>query len=339
MARADKATRTAAKLLDAHVAFEVRRILDADDFERTVTDEVDHFLALADRLTLGEAISAEPVKAVAQKYAVQIPVEGAIPELVGEIARSLYRNSVGGEYRLVDIVDDRHFDELATGVSELGVTGRVLRRVLEGPAAVDTAVEVVSRAVDSVLDDPAAADEATDVLGWLRDRGAWGLRTAAKPIRPVIDTAVEQATRAGASFVLHSTEDDADEMLLDSVREVWRTHKDESLAAYRDLVTEDDVDDIVVLVFEFWREFRNTEFLRTLIDESIDYVFAKYGDTPLSELLAEVGVHREDLLEEAMRFGPPVLERLHETGFLEAVVRRRLAAFYGSADFRAALKG
>ncbi|MFT4200640.1 hypothetical protein [Gordonia sp. (in: high G+C Gram-positive bacteria)] len=329
---------TAARLLDAHVEFEVGRLLDPAAFEATVVEEVDHFLALADRLTLGEAISAEPVKAVAQKYAVQVPVEGAIPELVGEIARSLYRNSVNDEYRLTDVIDDRQFDELATAVGELGVTKRVLKRVLEGPATIDTAVEAVTRAVDSVLEEPDEGHEAADVVSWLRDRTAWGLRTAARPVRPVIDTAVEKATRTGASFVLRSNEDDADELLLEAAREAWRDHRDESLSAYRDVVTEDDVDDIVVLIFEFWREFRNTAFLRALIDEAIDYVFEKYGDTPLSELLGEVGVFRSDLIEEGLRFGPPVVERLHADGFVESVIRRRLAAFYDSEEFRAALR-
>ena len=74
-----------------------------------------------------------------------------------------------------------------------------------------------------------------------------------------------------------------------------------------------------------------------LLDEGIDHVFDKYGDTPLAELLAELGIGREDMIEEALRFGPSVLVTLDERGYLDTVVRRRLAPFYASDAFRAAV--
>lgn len=326
-----------ARLLDAQVAFEVAQLLDPVDFENAVVEEVDHFLAMADELTLGEAISADPVKDVARKYAVQIPVEGAIPELVGEIARQLYRHGTGGEYRLADVIDDRHFDELATAISEMGLTRRLVRRVLEGSATIETAVEVVTRAVDALLDDPDEESVAADLPTRVRERAAHGLRGAVRPARPVIDSVVERVTRSGATFVLRGNEPEAGELLLESVRDVWRNNRDASLRTFRELVTEEDVDDIIVLVFEFWREFRGTPFVHMLLDDAVGYVFEKYGDTPLSELLGELGVFREDLIEEGMRFGPAGLAKLHEIGYLETVVRRRLAPFYSSEAFRAAL--
>lgn len=325
------------RLLDAQVAFELARLLDPAEFETTVVDEVDHFLAMADELTLAEAISAEPVKDVARKYAVQIPVEGAIPELVGEIARALYRHGTSVEYRLTDVIDDRHFDELATAISEMGLTRRLVRRVLEGPATIETAVEVVTRAVDSLLDDPDEEPVESDLTARVRERALHGLRGVVRPVRPVIDSAVERVTRSGATFVLRGNEPEADELLLESVRDVWRNNRDESLGAFRDLVTEEDVDDIIVLVFEFWREFRSTPLVHMLLDDAVGYVFEKYGDTPLSELLGELGVFREDLIEEGMRFGPAGLAKLHEVGYLDSVLRRRLAAFYSSDEFRAVI--
>lgn len=45
------------------------------------------------------------------------------------------------------------------------------------------------------------------------------------------------------------------------------------------------------------------------------------------------------MLEEALRFGPPVLETLDERGYLDTVLRRRLAPFYASDAFRAAVSG
>ena len=48
---------------------------------------------------------------------------------------------------------------------------------------------------------------------------------------------------------------------------------------------------------------------------------------------------REDLIEEGLRFGPPVLDLLDERGYLDTLLRRRLTPFYASEEFHAALAG
>ncbi|MGV7903950.1 hypothetical protein PJN93_29510, partial [Mycobacterium kansasii] len=100
--------------------------------------------------------------------------------------------------------------------------------------------------------------------------------------------------------------------------------RESAVAEYRGVLTDGDVEDVVVLIFEFWRTFRDTDYFRALLDEGIDHVFDKYGDTSLYELLAELGVGREDMIEEALRFGPPVIATLDERGVIEDLLRRRL---------------
>lgn len=181
----------AMRVLDAHVAFTKQQLREPAGFLEFVTEEIDGALDEAAELTLAEAVTREQIKAVAHKFAVQVPVEGAIPELVGEIATRLYNH--------------RANDEIEVG----------------------------------------------------------------------------RLTRTGARFVLRGTSSDVDEVLLDSARETWRKHTGDAVGSFRDLVSATDVEDIVVLVFEFWRTFRDTDYFRALLDEGVDHVFDKYGDTPL----------------------------------------------------------
>jgi hypothetical protein len=51
------------------------------------------------------------------------------------------------------------------------------------------------------------------------------------------------------------------------------------------------------------------------------------------------GLGAADLVEEAVRFAPPVIDALVETGLLEELIRRRLASFYLSDDARALIDG
>ncbi|MFD4442864.1 hypothetical protein ACFWPK_24125 [Nocardia sp. NPDC058519] len=324
----------AMRVLDAHVAFTKQQLREPAGFLEFVTEEVDGALDEAAVLTLAEAVTREQIKAVAHKFAVQVPVEGAIPELVGEIATRLYNHRANDEIEVGELVDNRRFDELVDAVADLDLTHRLVRLVLNSPVTVDACVEAVQRAVVTAVDDGLHPDGG----GLARTlRGA--LSRLAESAMPVIESGVGRLTRTGARFVLRGNSSDADEVLLDSARETWRKHTGDTVGSFRDLVSANDVEDIVVLVFEFWRTFRDTDYFHALLDEGVDHVFDKYGDTPLAELLAELGVGRADMIEEALRFGPPVLETLDERGYLDTVLRRRLAPFYASDAFRAAVSG
>ncbi|NMO00360.1 hypothetical protein HH308_03925 [Gordonia sp. TBRC 11910] len=327
----------AARLLDAQVAFARQQLLASTAFETVVTEEVDAFLDLTGELTLAEAVTAQQISDVARKYAVQIPVEGAIPELVGEIAARIYRHRANDDTAFGDVVDARSVEQLLTGAAQLHLTQRLIRLILESPVTVDACVEVVQRAVATSMSESAHGDGLgrRGLSEVLRRR----LARAAEPALPVIESGVDRLTRTGARFVLRGNRDATDEALLESVRELVRQRTDDVVGSYRDLVTESDLEDIVVLAFEFWRTFRDTDYFGVMLDEGIAHVFDKYGDTPLAELLSELGIERADLIEEARRFGPSVLATLDERGYLDQVFRRRLAPFYASSAFSEAVSG
>lgn len=304
----------AGRLLDAQVAFAMRQLTDPAELAALVEEEVDAFLAESATLTLGEAMPRELIKQVARKYTMAFPVEGAIPELTGQVAARLYEHRVNDETAVADVVAQRRFDELTDTLAEMHVSHRAVRAALGSPRTVDVVVEVVQRA--------------------LEEAAPFG---RSGRVRGVMDAAVESVTRKVARFVLDANADEADVLIVDAAREFWRGRAEESVSGFRELVDASDVEDVVVLVFESWRTLRETEYFGTLLDAAVDEVFDYFGDTPLHELLAELGLDREDLVEEALRFGPPVISRIDGRGFLDLLLRRRLAPFYVSAEYHAAL--
>ncbi|MDF0531813.1 hypothetical protein P0W64_19915 [Tsukamurella sp. 8F] len=318
-------TDLANRLLDAHVAYE-REQLRGNAFHSLILEEVENALDTASQITLGEAVTPEMIKAVARKYAAQVPVEGAIPELVGEIASVLYRHRTNDDNALSDVFDARSFDELASTAADLDVTRRLAERLWTSPVAVDVCATALRHAATAVADDGRAV---LDRLPGVRRIGRIRLPAT-------VDQHAEDAVRRAVAYVLEKSATGAAEEPEAAARELWHQHRDTRLGSFRDLVSEDDVEAIVVLVFEFWRVFRETGYFHDALDAGIDYFFEKYSDTSLYEILNEVGVGREDMIEEALRFGPPVFEMLDERGFLEPLIRRRLAAFYTSDAFRVA---
>ncbi|WOC13279.1 hypothetical protein [Gordonia sp. MP11Mi] len=302
----------AARLLDAHVEFMCSQLTDPDEFAALVHEEITHALDDAAHLTLSEAVSRDLIKAVAHKYAIAFPVEGAIPELVGRVAARLYEDSASDDVVLAELIGRKQADDLTDDIAQLGLSRRLFERMLDSPATVDTFVEAVQRSVDS-------------------SRLPSGLRR-------YVDGAVESVTRRAATFVLRANRSESDELLADTMRDLSRAGAGPGVDAVSSLVEPGDVEDVVVLVFEFWRLFRDTDYFARLLADGVDEVFDTYGDTSLAELLADLGIGYDELLEEANRFGPPVIAEIDRRGFLAASLRRRLAPFYASRAFTEALQ-
>ncbi|MFT4128269.1 MAG: hypothetical protein QM662_18825 [Gordonia sp. (in: high G+C Gram-positive bacteria)] len=333
----------AERLLAAQIAYAKRELLTPECFHRLVVDEIEAFLDGAAQITLNEAVTPEMIKNTAHKYAVQMPLEGSIPELAGEIAGRLYRHPVNDSVRLADVMDARRFDELVSGIAETEALHRLVRQILGSPVAVDACVGFIGHAVDNMSRRPTRPPR----IGDGHPRAGLGVGPAMRrrlsamlaPMVPAVSAGVEKLTRAGARYVLESASAEGDEVLIEAAHEFWRHRADDSVGWFREVVTAEDVDDAVVLVVEFWKMFRDTDYFRALLDEGIDHVFDKYGDVLLVDLLADLGVGRADLIEEGLRFGPPVLARLDEEGLLDAALHRLFAPFYASAEFRDAVAG
>ena len=323
----------AARLLDAQVAFAMQQ-LRGENYHSLVLDEIEHALTEASEITLADAVTPAMIKNVAAKYAVQVPVEGGIAELVSEIAARLYRLTATTDTSFGDVIDGRRFGELSAMVAEMGITQRVLERILSSESFAEFCVTLVQNSLaESVTQGGKSLTRGR--LGRLF--GGLGARMPQSSVER-IELRAEGLARRGARFLLAHTHPDED-VLAGAVNELWRSNLDSPLSSAISMISAADVEDAVVPVYEFWRTFRDTDYFRALLDEGIDHVFEKYGDVSLYDLLLDVGVGREDLIEEALRFGPPVIALLDERGYLESVLRRRLIPFYISDQFRAALAG
>ncbi|MEZ5209916.1 hypothetical protein [Gordonia sp. (in: high G+C Gram-positive bacteria)] len=301
----------AARLLDAQVAFGIRQLTDDTEFAGLVEEEIENFFAEGGVLPMEKVMPRELVQEVARKYTLQFPVEGAIPELAGQVAARLYRSDIHERTVVDQVIEPRRFDELASTVVDLRLSQRAIEQVLESPATTDTLVELMQRAVE--------------------DR--FGQRIGRR-----LSRLVERVTRSGTAMVIESTREDSGELLLDAVREFWHGRSGGTVGGFRESVSESDVEDVVVMAFEFWRDFRQSDYFQTLLAAGIDEVFDTYGATPIADVIEDLGIGGDDLREEALRFGPPVLARLDRDGVLEQILRRRLAPFFASPEFAACLQ-
>jgi hypothetical protein len=335
----DAPTDLAGRLLEAQVAFHVAE-LRGEGFAALVEHEVDHALARAGELTLGQVIDRDTVKAVATKYVARFDLPGAIPETVGEIATRV-RAHPGNEVPVGDVVPRRHVVAMVGKVAELrAVREWIAVQITESPSVQAWLAgylhSLTTGAVESNL------RLAKKVPGMSLGLSLGG-KLAGGAVREADQRSREMAEQAAAAILQRSREriltSMSDEDVEAAMLEIWDGAADRPVRELLDGIADDDLVDFASIVYDGWLEVRDNAYLVALVDTGVDYIFDTYGATRLDALLREFGLDRSDLVEEAMRFAPDAISALDDAGVLAETLRRQFARFYESDEARVILAG
>jgi hypothetical protein len=327
---ADRRHDIAERLLEAQVQFLEAR-LEPASFAGLLESELDHFLTAAAQITLAEAVTREQIKDVAIKYAVAMKIPGSIPELANEIADRIYSHPAQDDTRLADVIASRHIEAFTTKLLELPL---VQERLIESPLM----IEIVSEWLYRIATETSARNRelAGKIPGLSSLLGTGGslLGKVAPDAGVIAETRLRELAGQTARVVLRSARStnnsDEEPWIHDTVVEMWREQADKPVGSLRAYMTQDDLEDLFILLYDFWLSLRETDYLHALIDEGVDFFFDKYEESTLLGLLEEFGISRADLVEEAHRFAPPILELLRERGLLTAFLRRQLEVFFAA---------
>ena len=329
----------AERLLAAHVRFQIAR-LRGDGFAALVEQEVDHALERAGELTLAEVIRPEDVCAVAMKYVAQFALPGAIPEIVGDLATRL-RAHEANQVELGEIVPRAHAQAMAAKIAGMRPVREWLAvQITESPAVqLWLAGYLRSLTAGAVESNVRLAKKVPGVSLGL----SLGNRIAGGAVREA-DQRTREMTEQAAAAILSRSRDNIlaktrDEDVEAALVDVWDRAAERRIGDLLATIDDDDLVDIASILYDGWLDARGHEYLTALVETGVGHFFDVYGELPLDELLAEFGLGRDDLVEEALRFAPRVIEVRVEQGVLEDLLRRQLAPFYGSAEAREILGG
>lgn len=325
----------AERLLDAHVDHVMSR-LHGPALAAALAREVDELYAESRRLTLNDVVTRDMIKATVRTYAVEIDPSGAIPELIGDIARTLYAHPVHGDTMLVDLLPDALFEEFLDKILEMRDLHQwIAHEAVSNPLYSLLVTDVVIEGIRGYV---YHGGERARQLPGMRQATALG-RGLLRGALPALEASLEEGLRGYLQGSIRELLRKSEDLLLNLfdqeqvralVLEAWDGIKHKRVADFQEGVSSLDIEEFFVIGYEFWRSLRTTPFYTSLIDSGIDAFFDKYGDTTLREILDEMGVTPEIACNEALRFAPHVLGVLRRKQMLEPMVRRQLAPFYES---------
>lgn len=322
-------------LLDTHVNWMRERLL-SDDLPAEITEWLDRVLDITRQVKLKELVRVRDIRHVATKYACDVQIGGIIPELVGEVARDVYEHKIHSETTLQDLLSDRRFEEILDKVLELETLRESLaKQSVSNPIFASLAAELLTTGIRDYL---RKGGELSSRVPGAKSAFKLGKRMVerARPdlgevleenLRTFVQKQTDASLRASERFVVDAlASDDFREIL----RDFWHAHKHKRVSTIREYAGSLDLEEFFVIGYEYWQEVRVHKVFATLIIAGIDAVYRHLGPRTLGDILSDIGITREMMLEDALRFAPHAIQALEKKKLLEPLIRDTLAEYYQS---------
>ncbi len=333
----------AATLLEQHVKHEMSALKGAK-LRKAIEHEVEELFGYGEKLTLNRVCSTEQVMGVIRRLVVDMELDAGIPELAAEMATEVLNADVQSDTLLKDVLSREQTTAFVEEVLELKHhRERLISSIMSHPVYQELVSNVVYQGLVNYLYEDNLITKSVPAVGSMMK---FGKRMANKAV-PGLDETFERRLKAWLSdslpglisrsekFLHQALTDDE---LRDTVMAAWLTLEDRSISELKEGLGDIQLQEFVVLGYEFWLSFRETEYFDGCCQAVVDHLFAKYGDQPLAELLRDVGVDQAMVMAEVDAFALPLVDVLREEGYLEEALRRRLSAFYKSAAVKKLLQ-
>jgi len=327
--------KTARAMLDAQVQYELQS-LSGEAFDRLVQQEVSALFAWCGQVSLNEAASREQIVDVIQRRAIDLRISGGITELMGEMANRVFTSAHNEHTRLEDIVPSRSFEEIVDKVVGLEqARGEIIHRATHSGAYRTLVASLLRRSLMDFLFPPQDCSSRSPKT-WLADVG----RSVARRVVPdlerhitarlsrYLDTNADRIASEGEKQLLLALDEAT---LRRAAEEIWEELAPMRLSEAFAQIQGYDLEDFVVIGYEFWLKYRKTDYFNAIARELVGHFFDKYGDDSLLSLIDDMGVTQDMVVVDIRELAGPVVAVARSTGWLEQRIRAHLEPFYGSA--------
>lgn len=318
-------------LLDAHVAHELSR-LTGDGLSVLIDEKVAAAFRWMDDVTVNDVATREQILGVIRRYVIDFKVSGGITELAGQMSNVVFSSQANATTRVSEVCDPASYADFADKVVGLtDVRRELIRSALKSPAFGTLVSRVLSSTVVDLLfrtDDGTPGSRVKELLRVVGDRVLPGFEG-------LLESVLSHYVDAHAGRFLKGSEEQLllaldPEWVRQMADEIWDAVADQSLVDAVSAFTARDLEDFVVLGYEFWLKFRKTAYFHAVSTDVVNEWFRKYGGDSLHAVVQDMGITERMVSDELRIFLGPLVDQARRTGALEQQLRAHLESFYRS---------
>lgn len=283
----------------------------------------------ADNILLKDMIQLQQLQQVVQKYAFELNLGAEILEFIGVVAQKIHHYALHSSTQLNDLLSDESFELWLDKILELEQVRHYIQKNLQhNPQIQHLSLQLANQILENN----------TPWLDHLRKVNLKNHGLSSKLLSFIqdqqhhIELKLEQQLaqvfikQLGHIILLPNEE------LADISLHLWSDIKQRTLKETFSQFQAIDFEEFFILVYETWKELRQTDYMQQLILSVVAGFYEYFGTYTLQELLHSVGLNEDDLVTEALRFMPYSLNVLNEHALLDDLIQSLIAPFYISTQ-------
>ncbi|WP_139979485.1 hypothetical protein [Nocardioides litoris] len=336
---------SADRILDAQVAFHLDR-LTGPEAEHAVRRLAASLLDGAGSRPFVDLVDVDDVKESVTRVLTSAP-DGAAVHLVVDVVREVVRAGPQEPFRVDEVVDRAQVEAVVDALLALTPAAeRALDRLSTSPVVSAVATRFMARVVGEALKANQAAAEKVPGIGGLLSLGATlatGVATGAVGAADKqLDGLLGQTVGRGGSLaagrlnkiVLETLRDPATR---EAVLQAWDVAAASQVRGTDDLRSAEELTAVADAVRDLVSSTLAHPHTLAMAHQVVDGLVEGYGGYSPLELLTELGVERDELLDDLVRRTPQVVAAWRASGELEAWLRAELGAFWATDEAAALL--
>jgi len=344
------------QLLETHIEHELNSFKNGA-YKKTVKKEVSAIFRWVGHVKLKDIITPEQIIELIKQKVVESPVPGGITELIGEMSRKVL-SSIHNEKNLFeDIFARKQFDIIMDkGSSLVNVRTYLIKKILNSPAYSKLISNIIYIAIKEYLitESKIVQTKIPGVSSLLYlGKNTVKMVESFPVISSIINVCKESINDALPTFeteienriieYIESTLDNkiqhSENFLIELLNEknmivladqIWDSISKNPLSEYFNTIDPNDMEDFILIGYDFWLHFRKTQYFENIYKELVIYFFEKYGDNELDIILEDVGVSEDMVINDIIHVVSPAIKTALNIGYLEERIRSRLESFYFS---------
>ena len=285
------------------------------------------FLQHAPHIQLKDVIELEQIQAVVKRYAFEMQLGSGLLEFIGEIAQKIYLFSLQSPIQLQDLLSDYQFEIWLTKLVELDNIRTDINQFFKSSPSIQQLCQyIATTTLHSTLSKHFTyinTQSPTSKYEWQQKLKRFSQQQQQRIEQKIEESLAKFIQEQLANLSLLSNAD-----LESLIRTIWEDHKTRTLAEYTRQITSLDVEEFFVMLYEYWKELRQSPFLQDLVLYGVKVFYDFYQDKSIVEVLSAIGIEETDLYNEAKRFAPQILAALNEHQVLEPLLTMILKPFY-----------
>ena len=282
----------------------------------------------ADQIQLNQVIVLEQLNAVVAKYAFELNLGPELLEFIGFVAQKVHHFIVHSDSTVNELLSDQSFELWMNKILELEqVRLYIQNNLITNPKAQDISLQLANQILETNTPWLDQLRKYNLNSSTLRSKVLSFIQDQQQTIELKLEKQLAQVILKQLGLIISLPSDE----LAEISTEIWSEIKTKSLKESFSQIQAIDVEDLFILVYETWKELRDTSNIRALILNIVEAFYDYFGEYSLQALLLAVGIDESDLFEEADRFIPSTLQALDSKKLLDPMIHSLIAPFYAES--------